>query len=129
MIQMEFNESNKEELFNEILKIEFIPGDLDGKYKYEARIPRDIWNKWRPDWPLKRNDYRVIKFGRPGYEQYRDLIGSWSEFDHKDKKRRANYRARHEPITLTRTWNGETVTSKSYLVPFTNEFFSYWLMW
>ena len=122
---MEFNESNKKELFNELLNVEFIPGSLTGKYKYEARIPRDIWNKWRPDWPLKRNDYRVIKFGRPGYEQYEDLIGSWSEFDHKDKKRRKNYRARHEPIRIQ--IDGREL--RSYLVPFTNEFFSYWLMW
>lgn len=126
---MEISLPFPQDLVVDLTKIEFIPGELTGNFKYEARIPRDIWNKWRPDQPLKRNDYRVVKFGAPGYEQYRDLIGSWSAFDHNDKKRRHNYRARHEPIKITRTLNGKTVTSRSYLVPFTNEFFSYWLMW
>ena len=118
-------EFNKEELFNELLNVEFIPGSLTSKYKYEARIPKDIWNKWRPDQPLKRNDYRVVKFGASGYEQYKDLIGVWSNFDHKDKKRRSNYRARHSKIMI----NIDGKDYESYLVPFTSEFFSYWFLW
>ncbi len=124
---MEISLPFPKDLIIDLTQIEFIPGNLTDTFKYEARVPRDIWNKWRPDNPLVRNDYRVIKFGKPGYEQYFDAIGDWQVFNHYDKKRRANYRARHEPIMLK--WNGETITSHSYLVPFTNEFFSYWFMW
>lgn len=113
------------EVFDDLTEIEFIPGDLTTNYKYKAFIPKDIWNKWRPDKPLKIKDFKTVKFGRPGYQQYKDIIGEWSDYDHLDKKRRSNYRARHEPIGITI----DGVKYKSYLVPFTNEFFSYWLMW
>lgn len=114
-----------EEVFDDLADVEFFKGSLSKYYKYKAHIPRDIWNKWRPDSPLKRGEYKTIKFGRPGYMQYKDLIGEWSDYDHLDKKRRDLYRRRHEPIEIT--LNGKKY--QSYLVPFTNEFFSYWLMW
>jgi hypothetical protein len=122
---MEISLPFPQDLVIDLSQIEFIPGDLTDNYKYEARVPRDIWNKWRPDKPLVRNDYRVVKFGRPGYQHYFDAIGDWEEYNHYDKKRRDNYRARHEPITIN--INGKDL--RSYLVPFTNEFFSYWFMW
>lgn len=123
---MEFDNNTRKELFNDLTEVEFIPGNrTTDKYKYKALIPRHIWNKWRPDNPLKRNDYKIINFGRNHYQQYKDIIGYWSDMDHKDKKRRANFKARHEPIRIN--INGKEL--RSYLVPFTNEFFSYWLLW
>ena len=122
---MEFVDGNRKELFNDLLEIEFVPGKLDGKYKYKAFIPKDLWNKWRPDKPLKKKEFKEVNFGRPGYQQYKDLIGDWKDFDHLDKKRRDNYRKRHQPIRIL--IDGKEY--RSYLVPFTNEFFSYWLMW
>ena len=124
-IKMEFTQDNKKELFNDLLTIVFRKGDLNTSYKYQALIPKDIWNKWRPDKPLKKGEYRTISFGRPGYQQYKDLIGDWTEYDHNDEHRRENYKKRHEPIMIG--LNGKKY--HSYLVPFTNEFFSYWLMW
>lgn len=109
------------ELIDDITKIEFVTGNLGTSYKYKALIPRDVWNKWRPEKELKKKEFKEVNFGKPGYQQYKDLIGSWSDFDHLDKKRRANYRARHSAIKYGDRY--------SYLVPFTNEFFSYWLMW
>ena len=36
------------------------------------------------------------------YDQYKDKIGHYSKYDHKDNKRRANYHARHgKATTLT----------------------------
>lgn len=119
---MEFTDKDREELFNDISKIEFFPGTLNDNYKYEAYIPKDIWNKWRPDKILKLPDHKLVKFGRPGYQQYHDIIGDWSSYNHNNKKRRENYQARHSAITLK---DGR----KSYLVPFTKEFFSYWFLW
>ena len=38
----------------------------------------------------------TIHFGATGYSQYKDrALGLYSSLDHKDKKRRANYRSRH----------------------------------
>ena len=122
---MEFTENNKDELFNDLTEVTFIPGEISGNYKYEARVPMNIWNKWRSDKPLTRNEYRVVKFGSPEYQHYKDLIGDWSQFDHNDKKRRKAYRARHEPIKI----NIEGRNYRSFMVPFTPEFFSYWFLW
>lgn len=121
---MQFTEGDKDELFRDLKRVTYIKGNLNKTYKYKAHIPRDIWNKWRID-KLTRNDYKVIQFGRPGYQQYKDKLGGWTRYDHLDKKRRQNYRARHEPIRIT-------IKNKKYIsyrVPFTNEFFSYYLMW
>lgn len=119
---MEFSE----ELIDDILKINFIPGNLSTTFKYKAYIPKEVWNKWRPDKPLVNKEYREINFGKPGYYHYKDLIGNWQQWDHKDKKRRQNYRARHSKIMIKMP-NGNL--EPSYLVPFTSEFFSYWLLW
>lgn len=41
------------------------------------------------------NPIRVY-FGATGYEQFRDKIGYYSDFDHHDPIRRRNYKLRHE---------------------------------
>lgn len=122
---MEFTEDQRDELFDDIAGIEFVKGSIKKGYKYKAYIPKEIWDKWRPDSPLKRKDYKTVNFGRAGYKQFHDKIGEWSDYDHNDTVRRDRYRKRHIPIRIT-------IDDKkliSYLVPFTNEFFSYWLMW
>lgn len=121
---MEFKPSERSQLFIDVRKIKYEKGNLNTSYKYKAFIPKSIWNKWRVD-KLVKGEYKVINFGRPGYQQYRDKLGQWSKYDHLDIKRRNNYRARHEPIQI----NIKNKKYYSYKVPFTNEFFSYWLMW
>lgn len=122
---MELSDRERNRLFAEMDDIEYVPGKLNSNFKYKALISRDLWNKWRPDKPLVQNEFKVVNFGRPGYQQYKDLIGLWRKYDHNDEGRRQRYRARHEPIMID--INGKKY--HSYLVPFTNEFFSYWLMW
>ena len=43
-----------------------------------------------------------VPFGQIGYEQYNDKtgLGLYSKYDHKDKKRRDSYRARHKNDNL-----------------------------
>ena len=43
-----------------------------------------------------------IHFGNKNYQHYKDSsgLGIYSHLDHKDKKRRASYRARHKAIKL-----------------------------
>lgn len=102
--------------------IEYKKGSIAKGYKYKALIPKDLWNKYRPEKPIKKGDFKTVKFGKSGYMHYKDLIGLWSDYDHNNEKRRELYRKRHEPIKLK---DGRL----SYQVPFTNEFFSYYLMW
>lgn len=58
-----------------------------GKYNYEKS-------------PVKNKKLRVvvngkrIDFGDSRYQHFKDRTGLWSQLDHNDKKRRANYRAR-----------------------------------
>lgn len=92
------------------------------KYKYKAYIPKDTWNKYRTDKPLNRGKYKIVTFGDPNYEQYKDVLGDWSHLDHKDKDRRQKYMDRHSKIKLK---DGRY----SYKVPYTKEFFSYYLLW
>ncbi len=79
---MEFVDGNRKELFNDLLEIEFVPGTLDGKYKYKAFIPKDLWNKWRPDKPLKKKEFRKWKefprCGNPFRGVWRDVPDDWS---------------------------------------------------
>ena len=110
---------------DDMSQIEYLSGSLNKDYKYKALIPKDIWNKYRTDALLTHREFKTVKFGRPGYMQYKDRIGLWSDYDHKDKKRRELYKIRHEPILIT--LGNKKVPS--YKVPFTNEFFSYYLMW
>jgi len=56
--------------------------------KYDAILKNKFTNQ------LKR-----IPFGQKGYEQFEDQIGHYSQFDHKDLKRRHNWLKRHERNT------------------------------
>jgi hypothetical protein len=118
---MEFSD----EMIEDLTKINFIPGNLNTSFKYKAFIPKDIWNKYRKDKPLINKKYKEVNFGKPGYYHYKDLIGNWKQWDHGDKKRKSNYRARHSKIMI----NIDGKDYESYLVPFTSEFFSYWFLW
>ena len=110
------------DVVDDIKQIDFQAGKPGEDYKYKAYIPKDIWNKWRPEKMLQRGDYKTITFGSQGYQHYKDRIKEWSNLDHKDKKRREKYRARHEKIKVK---DGRY----SYQVPFTSEFFSYYFLW
>lgn len=94
-------------------------------HKYQAKIPTSLWNKHRRDSPIIRGEYKIVNFGKPGYQQYRDKIGKWSKYDHRDKKRRELYRKRHSKIMI----DISGTSRPSYLVPFTAEYFSYNLLW
>ena len=122
---MEFTEKDKVELFNDMANINFKKGSIAKGFKYKAYIPKDIWNKWRPYDPLIKGEFKTVRFGKAGYMHYKDIIGKWKDYDHKDEARRELYKKRHEPIMIEIDGN----KYRSYLVPFTNEFFSYWLMW
>lgn len=112
-------------------KIEFIstkqdpikPGGAGSRSKYRAIIPKEIWNKWRPDIVAKSD--KIIKFGDPDFEHYKDRIGDWSELDHGNKIRREQYRKRHRGIMMK--YLNEEVPA--YKVPFSPSFFSYYLLW
>ena len=41
---------------------------------------------------------RHVNFGDKRYQHYHDKIGLYSNLDHNDKQRRANYRKRHSAI-------------------------------
>ena len=43
----------------------------------------------------KSGETKRVPFGDKRYEQYKDLIGEYSQLDHGDKKRREQYRKRH----------------------------------
>lgn len=42
---------------------------------------------------------KLIHFGDSRYGQYKDRLGHYKHLDHGDKKRRANYHARHGQTT------------------------------
>jgi hypothetical protein len=42
---------------------------------------------------------KSIPFGQKGYEHFEDRLGHYSQFDHKDLKRRHNWLKRHERNT------------------------------
>ena len=41
---------------------------------------------------------KVIHFGNPKYQQYKDKTGYWKKLDHGDEKRRQNYFSRAKGI-------------------------------
>ena len=83
-----------------------------GYKKYTANLP----------------DGSKIHFGDSRYEHYADKVpkarggGLWTNLDHKDKKRRANYRARHSKI---KTKDGRLAIDVQY----SPAFFSYHFLW
>lgn len=103
-------------------ELDFVKGGPSKKYKYKVEIPAEMWNKWRDD---KIKTKRTIKFGAQGYQQFFDRIGEWKNMDHHDEKRRDSYKKRHGVITTN--VNGKDI--KSYKLPFSAEFFSYYLLW
>lgn len=44
---------------------------------------------------LKGGRKRLIHFGDKRYQQFEDKLGTYSELDHRDEKRRDRYYARH----------------------------------
>jgi hypothetical protein len=52
------------------------------KKKYQAIISNGLHTK-------------KVPFGAMGYQQFRDKIGLYTVYDHKDEARRDRYRARH----------------------------------
>lgn len=111
------------DLFDDFMEVSYKKGD--SVYKYKAFIPREIYNKWRPDSALKTKAFKEVKFGAQGYTQFHDKIGSFSEFNNNDLARRENYKKRHQAI-MTKV-DGESIPS--YLLPFSPEFFSYNILW
>jgi hypothetical protein len=49
-------------------------------------------------WVMKDRKPKLIHFGDRSMEHYHDKLGKWTNLDHKDKTRRASYRARAEGI-------------------------------
>ncbi len=127
------SEARWPEFLEDASKIRFEKGKPTDYFKYKAYIPRDIWNKYRPD-KVVRKDFKEIKFGMMGYQQYHDLIGELSEYDHNDKNRRRLYKARHSKILkhFNRIKKDGTEVKEeyySYRVPFTDEFMSWYFLW
>ena len=55
---------------------------------------------------IDTGDTKYVPFGDVNYQQYKDTtgLGLYSHLDHNDKKRRANYLARHAK-TRTKLWS------------------------
>lgn len=109
-----------EELKKDMEQITFIPGTINDKYKYIAKIPKNIWNKYREDKITK--DFKNIQYGNPKFEHFYDIVGDWGHLNHGDVYRREMYRKRHGAI---KNKKGEL----SYQIPFTPAFFSMNLLW
>ena len=43
-------------------------------------------------------DNKIVHFGNPNYQHFKDKTGIWKELDHNDKKRRENYLKRSKGI-------------------------------
>lgn len=56
----------------------------DGKHKYVAVLEHKESNK-----------ERRVPFGALGYEQFKDKLGVYSDFDHGDTRRRNSFLKRH----------------------------------
>lgn len=52
-------------------------------------------NKKYSIYVLKDGKKRLIHFGDTRYQHFKDKLGMYSNLDHNDKKRRANYLSRH----------------------------------
>lgn len=70
---------------------------------------------------IKHNN-RWIHFGAKGYQHYHDKIGLYSNLDHNDKKRRANYRNRHSKIM---TKDGQY----AYKIKYSPAWYSWHYLW
>ena len=72
-------------------------------------------------------DGRRVAFGDRRYQHYADKVpvrlggGKWKKKDHKDAKRRANYRARHRSVMKGR--------KPAYQVRYTPAWFSWYFLW
>ena len=47
---------------------------------------------------MTRVDGKLIHFGNPFYEHYKDRTGIWKQLNHNDKKRQDQYVKRHSAI-------------------------------
>ena len=90
------------------MSIRFVKGPKN--YKYTAIIG------------APKGENRRVNFGDKRYEQYHDKIGLYSNLDHNDKQRRANYRKRHSAI---RKRDGRRAIDVKY----TRAWFSYHYLW
>lgn len=99
-----------------------LPADIrfrrgDGDKKYKATWTDAVSGRTR-----------TVQFGARGYEHYRDSVprakggGLWSKWDHLDRARRANYRARHAGM---RCADGKRCIDKKY----SPAWFSYHFLW
>lgn len=100
------------------MSISYSKSNLSGK-KYRAEIPKAMWNKARTD--KITTPFKVIHFGALGYQHYHDRIGLFSELDHNDSKRRANYRARHSGVM--------SKYGPAYKVKYSPAWFSFYYLW
>jgi hypothetical protein len=62
----------------------------NGKHKYNAILQH------RGTKRIKKVPFGAIKPDGTPYEQYKDRIGGYAEYDHGDRDRRKRYRQRHE---------------------------------
>ncbi len=99
------------------MNLKFRESKKPGK-KYDALISADTWNTYRAD---KTTKPVSVSFGALGYEHYKDKIGNFSYYDHNDKSRRAQYRARHSKILNHGV--------PSYKIHFTPAWFSWHYLW
>lgn len=90
--------------------IRFLEGN--GRYKYIAVLP----------------DGKKVRLGHIDYQHYKDSVpkrlggGLWSHLDHKDPKRRDNYRKRHSGVS-TKTG------IRAIDIPYSPAWFSYYYLW
>ena len=101
--------------------IKFVKGK--GRYKYTAILPTGTVFNGKTLTREKR-----VNFGHSDYQHFKDSVpkskggGLWSHKDHKDKKRRDNYRKRHAGVN---TASGERAIDKKY----SPSWFSYYYLW
>lgn len=62
-------------------------------------FPSSAKNKKYSVYVMKDGKRRLIHFGDNRYQQYRDVLGHYSDLDHLDKDRRKRYYSRHGPET------------------------------
>lgn len=102
----------------------------NGRNKYTALISPDTWNEAHPR--NKIDSVKTVRFGGikedgTPYEQYEDKFGLYSNYDHKDKKRRKNYRNRHTGITMKRP--EDNIEVPAYQYKYSPAWFSYHYLW
>jgi len=92
-----------------MVHIEFVRGIYP--YKYTAIITLD-------------NKKKKVNFGHQDYDQYKDQtpLKLYKKFDHLDKNRRNNYRARHSKILDK---NGKP----AYKIKYSRAWFSWYYLW